>query len=91
MFHNYNNVFPTGRIDSEWVIVGMSNKLSQWGTNDRIRQKMVRISEKIRAIADNGGATSESSSLQANEREVQERVTAAMKEERMRAKEVERR
>ena len=71
--------------------MGMSNKLSQWGTNDRIRQKMVQISEKIRAVTDNGRATSESSSLQANEREVQERVAAAVKEERMRAKEAERR
>ena len=80
--------FNTGQISSEWVLVGVANN-SQWGTTDRIGQKMLQISEKVRAAIDNGAISSPQTSC--TEREVQERVEAAVKEERLRAQEIERR
>ena len=61
---------------------------SQWGTSERARDKMVMISEKAKALIINNGAIS---SPQANERALQERVDVAVREERLRAQEVERR
>ena len=60
---------------------------SQWGTNERVRDKIIMISEKAKAVVDNGAI----SSTQASERALQERVDVAVREERLRAQEVERR
>ena len=86
MIHLYYNISLTGQIGSEWVIVGMANN-SQLGTSERVGQKMLQINKKIRTTIDNGA----SSSPEASEREFQERVEATVKEERLRAQEVERR
>ena len=48
---------------------------SQRGTSERVREKMLKISEKARAVVD--------------ERVLQERVEAVMREERLRAQDVE--
>ena len=78
----------TGQIGSEWVMVDVANNHQQ-GTMDRVGQKMLQISEKVRAAIDNGAISSPQAT--SNEREIQERVEAAVKEERLRAQEVERR
>ena len=79
-------VSNTGKVGSEWQLVGVTNN-SQWGTNERIREKILKISEKARAAIDDGPV----SSPQASERALQERVEGAVREERLRAQQVERR
>ena len=80
----------TGQVGSEWVLVGVANN-SQRGTSERVREKMLKISEKARAAIDNRAISAPEESSQANERALQERVEAAVREERQRALEVERR
>ena len=69
---------------------------NQRGTSERIREKMLKMSEIARATIDNRAIlphakeTSQETS-QANERALQERVDAAMREERLRFQEIERR
>ena len=65
----------------EWEVVGVANN-SQRGTSERVREKMIKISEKTKVTIDNG-AIGENS--QAIERALQERVDVA--EERARAAE----
>ena len=68
---------------------------NQRGTSERIREKVLKISEKARAAIDNvNRATCISppeDTSQTNERAFQERVEAAVREERLRALEVEKR
>ena len=59
--------------------MGVANN-SQRGTSERVREKMMKISEKAKAATDR----------QINERALQERVDVAVREERQRAQEVER-
>ena len=56
---------------------------SQRGAGERVREKMLKISEKAKAATDRPA--------QANERALQERVDAAVREERLRAQETNRR
>ena len=78
--------YDTGQVGSEWEVVDVANN-SQRGTNERIREKMLKISEKARAAINNSPV----SSPQGSERALQERVEGAIREERLRALQVERR
>ena len=79
-----------GQVGSEWELVGVANN-SQRGTSERVREKILKISEKARAAIDNRAVSPPKETSRANERAFQERVEAAVREERLRAQEVERR
>ena len=74
-------ILNTGQIGSEWVLVGVATN-SQRGTNERIREKMVNISEIARARDDNGAEVLH---------ERIEEAEAAVREERLRADDAENR
>ena len=87
----------TERRCSEWVVVGVANN-SQRGTSERIREKMLKISEMARAVIEDKADTEQLCEClavsQANERSLQERVEEAeivAREERQRTQEAERR
>ena len=87
----------TERRGSEWVMVGVANN-SQRGTSERIREKMLKISEMARAVIEDKADTEQLRECltlsQANERSLQERVEEAevvVREERQRTQEAERR
>ena len=87
----------TERPGSEWVMVGMANN-RQRGTSERIREKMLKISEMTRAVIEDKADTQQLreclSLSQANERSLQERAEEAevvVREERQRTQEAERR
>ena len=83
-------ILNTDQVGPEWILVGVANN-SQRGTSERIREKMLKISEKARAAIDNRAISPPEDTSQTNERAFQERVEAAVREERLRALEVERR
>ena len=66
--------------------MGVANN-NQRGTGERVREKMLQIGEKARATIDHRAI----SSLQANKGALRVRVDAAVREERLKAQEVERR
>ena len=72
-------ILNTGQLGSEWVLVGMANN-SQRGTNERVREKMVSISEIARARDDNGAEVLH---------ERIEEAETAVREERLRAENAE--
>ena len=87
----------TERRGSEWVVVDVANN-SQRGTSERIREKMLKISEMARAVIEDKADTEQPHKClalsQANERSLQERVEEAevvVREERQRTQEAERR
>ena len=87
----------TERRGSEWVIVGVANN-RQRGTSERMREKMLKISEMARVVIEDKADTEQLRECltvsQANERSLQERVEEAevvAREERQRTQEAERR
>ena len=86
-------IFNTGQINSEWVPVGVANN-SQRGTSERVKEKILKISEKARAAVDNRADTQPEETSQSNKRALEERVgeiEAAVREERDRARDAENR
>ena len=74
-------ILNTGQLGSEWVLVGMANN-SQRGTSQRVREKMVSISEIARARYDSGAEVLH---------ERIEEAETAVREERLRADDAENR
>ena len=73
--------------------MGVANN-SQRGTSERVREKMLKISEKARAAVDNRADTQPEETSQSNKRALEERVReieAAVGEERDRARDAENR
>ena len=73
--------------------MGVANN-SQRGTSERVREKMLKISEKARAVVDNRADTQPEETSLANKRALEERVReieAAVREERDRARDAENR
>ena len=67
---------------------------SQWGTSERVREKMLKISEIARAAIDNRAEGQPEETSQADKRALEERVEeaeAAVREERARARDAENR
>ena len=88
-------ILNTGQIGSEWVLVGVATN-SQRGTNERIREKMVNISEIARVRDDNGAEVLHERTEEAEAAVREEKLRAEMAEmtvmeERERAQEAERR
>ena len=86
-------IFNTGQIGSAWELVGVANT-SQRGASERVREKMLKISEKARAVVDNRANTQPEETSQSNKRALEERVReieAAVREERDRARDAENR
>ena len=87
------NTGGTGQIGSEWELVSFANN-SQQGTSERVREKMLKISEIARAAIDNRAEEQPEEASQANKRALEERVEeaeAAVREERARARDAENR
>jgi hypothetical protein len=81
----------TGHVGSEWKVVGVANN-SQRGTNERVREKMLKMT---RVAIDNGAERQpDRETSQADKRVLEGRVEeaeAAVREERARARDAENR
>ena len=78
----------TGQVGSEWELVGVTNNY-QRGTSERVREKMLKISERARVAIDNRAEGQPEKTSQANKRALEERmeeVEAAVREERARTR-----
>ena len=51
--YNNNIILNTGQIGLEWEVVGVANN-SQRGTSERVKEKMLKMSEVATAAIDNG-------------------------------------
>ena len=87
-------ILATGQVRSEWEVVGVANN-SQRGTSERVREKMLKMSEVARAATDNGAERQpDRETSQADKRALEGRVEeaeAAVREERARARDAENR
>ena len=83
-------IISIGQVGSEWEVVGVANN-SQRGTSERVREKMLKMSEIARAAIDNrAGGQPEKTAQRALEERVEE-AEATVREERDRARDAENR